>query len=299
MKCVNNWIITVVYCLMSLSVQARVVTDQLGREVVLPADVKRIVSMAPSVTELVFALGSGDRLVGATRYSDYPPEAEALPKIGSYVHLDLERILSLRPDVCIGTKDGNPKAVIDRLEALQVPVFAVNPVSFETVMASIHLVAVVLDVPDRGERLVQSMTDRIRAVDARVAAVSSRPGVFLQIGMAPIVSVGSPTYLNELIERAGGRNVAAGPTPYPRYATEQVLALRPDVILVSSMAKGTPGAAEAAAEDWRRWKGLPAAENNRVMIIDSDRVDRPGPRMVSGLETLMRMIHPELAGAAP
>ena len=116
---------------------ARCVTDQLGRMVSLPDDPKRIVSLAPSITEIIYGLGQEHRLAGVTRFSDFPPEAAKLPKVGSFVQLDLERIVALKPDLCIATKDGNPRAVVERLESLQVPVYVVNPRDLDSVMETV------------------------------------------------------------------------------------------------------------------------------------------------------------------
>jgi iron complex transport system substrate-binding protein len=129
-------------------------------------------------------------------------------------------------------------------------------------------------------------------LDERVASVKERPGVFFQIGVSPIVSAGSRTFIHELILRAGGRNLAAGETVYPRFSEEQVLALEPEVIVVTTMAGG--GVSEEALERWKRWTHLPAVERGRLVLVDSDLFDRPGLRLVDALELLVRAIHPGL-----
>ncbi len=271
----------------------RRLADQAGRIIRVPDDPGRVVAMAPSITEIVFALGREDRLVGATLFSDYPEAAGDLPKVGSYVHLDLERIVALGPDLCIAVKDGNPIEVVRRLEGLGIPVYAVDPRDLETVLRAIGRIGELLNAPDRAGELVRDMGRRIDRVRRRAARAPRRPGVFFQIGIQPIVSVGTETFIHELIETAGGRNLTAGDVPYPRLSREQVLALAPEVILITSMARGR--SFEKMKAEWERWSDLPAVKGGRVHLIDSNLFDRPTPRMVEGLEVLFRLIHPGVA----
>jgi iron complex transport system substrate-binding protein len=275
----------------------RLLRDQAGRAVPVPENPRRIIALAPSVTEIVFALGQAHRLRGATRYSDFPPEARSLPKVGSYIHLDLEKIMALDPDLCIAIKDGNPKEVVTRLEALNIPVYAVDPRDLTTVMDTIREVGTILNVESRAAVIVQDMKDRIEQVKQTVAGIERRPRVFFQIGISPIVSVGSNTLIHKIIVAAGGTNAAAGPVPYPRFSREQVLALAPDVLIITSMAR--QAIFEEVKAQWRRWPNLPAVETGRIHLVDSDQFDRPSPRLVEGLELLARLIHPEVFRAEP
>lgn len=275
----------------------RLLTDQTGRTVAVPADPQRVVALAPSITEMIFALGQGRRLVGATRYSDYPPTARTLPRVGSYIHLDLEKIVASDPDLCIAVKDGNPKSIVLRLEAMGIPVYAVDPRDLATVMETIGELGRLLNASEQAVRIVKRMQARIEGVTAKVAAVSQKPRVFFQIGIAPIVSVGSNTLIHEIIEAAGGTNVAAGPNPYPRYSREQVLALAPEVLIITSMAR--QAVFEAVKTEWQRWPDLPAAQTGRIHLVDSDVFDRPGPRLLEGLELLARLIHPQAFASQP
>ncbi len=277
--------------------QTRRVTDLAGRTMAVPVDPRRVVALAPSATEIVFAIGRQDRLVGVSRFSDTPEAARALPKVGSYVHLDLERIVALKPDLCLAIRDGNPKAVVDRLEAMRIPVYAVDPRDLASVMETVAALGDLLDAREAAGRRVDDMRRRIAAVDRRVARASHRPRVFLQIGMAPIVSAGSATFLHELITRAGGVNAAAGTTAYPRFSQEQVIALAPEVLIITSMNR--EGLFQQALAEWRRWPQMPAVAGNRLHIVDSNCLDRPGPRLVEGLEQLARLIHPTLFEAVP
>jgi len=283
--------------LASGSLGAQTVTDQLGREVQVPDTIRRVVSLAPNITEIIYYIGRQDLLVGVTRFSDYPEAAQDLPKVGSYVQLDLERIVALKPDLCIAIKDGNPKAVVDRLEGLGIPVYAVNPQDLSSIIDTVREIGVLLNAQAHASRLAAQLEDRVNRIDQLVLRAQKRPAIFFQIGVSPIVSVGSDTYIHELIERAGGRNLAGTSVGYPRFSREQVLGLNPDVIIITSMARGE--LFEEVRDEWLSWKSMPAARNGRVYIQDSNLFDRPAPRLVEGLELLAELIHPELFEGAP
>jgi len=272
--------------------QQHQVKDLLGRVMTVPQNPARVVSLAPNITEIVYALGQDHRLVGATTYSDYPKAALTLPKVGSYVHLDLERIVALAPDLCLAIKDGNPISAVSRLESLGVPVYAVDPRNLASVMDTISRIGLLLQAVEPAEQLVQEMQSRIQAVEARVKQSDHRPGLFFQIGIAPIVSVGTNTFIHELIVRAGARNLAAGSIAYPRFSKEQVLGMLPDVIIVTSMARAA--VFERIKKDWYQWQDLPAVQHHRVYVQESNLFDRPSPRLVEALEVLARLVHPEL-----
>ena len=270
----------------------RLVTDQLGRQIQIPKNPVRIVSLAPNITEIIYAIGHGHRLAGATRFSDFPQEAKYLPKVGSYIYLDLEKIVSLKPDLCIAIKDGNPKEAVSRLESLGIPVYAVDPRNLESVMETMIRIGGIMGAADKARLEVQGMRSRVRSIDARVLKARDRPRVFFQIGVSPIVSVGSNTFIHELIVQAGGINVARGPIPYPRFSKEQVLGLSPDVIIITSMARAA--VFDQVKAEWQQWKNMPAVRDNRIFIQDSNLFDRPSPRLVDALQVLAGLIHPEV-----
>jgi len=268
------------------------VTDLLGRRMVIPKDPGRVVSLAPNITEIVYALGQAHRLVGVTTYSNYPAEAASLPKVGSYVHLDLERIVSLAPDLCLAIKDGNPIAAASRLESLGIPVYAVDPRDLESVMDTMSRIGGLLQAENQAEKFVQGMRRRIQAVETLVTKTDYRPSLFFQIGVSPIVSVGTNTFIHELIVRAGARNIAEGDVSYPRFSREQVLGMMPEIIIASSMARAD--VFEKIKADWYQWKDLPAVKNDRIYFQDSNLFNRPSPRLVDALEILVRLVHPEM-----
>jgi len=277
---------------LEVSSVAKTVTDQLGRHVTVPDTPLRVVSLAPSITEMVFALDRGHRLQGVTTYSDFPPEAVKLPKVGSYVHLDLEKIVALKPDLCIAIKDGNPRMIAQRLESLKIPVYAVHPNNLETIMKTVLEIGTLLNAKNRANQLVQNMDLRIQKVKSLVTKATHRPRIFFQIGVSPIVSVGTQTFIHELIVIAGGTNLAAGPISYPRFSREKVLSLSPEIIIITSMARSA--VFEEVKAEWEKWPNMPAVRNQRIYVEDSNFFDRPTPRLVDGLELLLRLIHPEL-----
>ena len=270
---------------------AKDTVDQLGRRVTVPDHPVRIVSLAPSITEIVFALNAGSRLKGVTSYSNFPSETAHLPKVGSYVQLDIEKIVALKPDLCIAVKDGNPKDVIDRLERLDIPVYAVDPRNLKAVRETVLEIGGLLGVLPNARTLVRQMEEKTREVTLKIAGAHQRPTVFFQIGISPIVSAGTDTFIHELITLAGGINLAQGAIPYPRYSREQILALSPEVFIITIMTRGA--IFDQIEAEWRRWPQIPAVKNNRIHLIDSDLVHRASPRLVEGLEILAGLIHPE------
>jgi iron complex transport system substrate-binding protein len=249
------------------------------------------VALAPSITEIIFQLNQAHRLKGVTQFSNHPPQALELPKVGSYVRLDLERIIALDPDLCIGTKDGNPKEIVDRLQSMKIPVYVVDPRNLDTVIETILEIGQLLNASERANMLAKKMGSRLQRVMQIASQTEKRPRVFIQIGISPIIAAGSQTFIHDLIIKAGGINVAAGSTPYPRYSREQVLALAPEIIIITSMAR--QAGFEKVKRDWSQWPNLPAARSQSIYLVDSDLFDRPSPRLLDGLELLVKLIHPE------
>jgi iron complex transport system substrate-binding protein len=272
--------------------EPRLVQDQADRTVSVPDNPRRIVSLAPSITEIIFALGESERLKGVTQHCDFPAEAQSLPKVGSYVHPDLEKIVALKPDLCIAVRDGNPEKIATELEKLSIPVYVVDPRNLGTAVDTVLEIGQILNAGEKAQHLAKEMRTRIERVKERVAGIKARPRVFFLIGNAPIVSAGNDTVIHELINTAGGQNLAEGPVSYPLFSVEQVLALQPEVIIITSMTKQSN--IEQVSSEWKKYEGLPAVRNHRVFIVDADLFDRVTPRLVTGLETLAAIIHPEL-----
>ena len=289
-------IITVFVLIALLSVisvaTAGSITDQVGRTLVVPENPTRVIALAPSITEIIYDLGQEKRLAGVTQYSTYPSEAESLPRVGSYVRLDIEKIVALKPDLCLATKDGNPKHIIDKIVNLGIPVYVVNPRNLQQIMDTITRLGSLLHAEQAAADLVADMEKRIKRVETQVKKVRHKPRVFFQIDAEPLFSAGTNTFIHELIELAGGINTAAGEVPYPRYSWEDIIVLQPELVLISSMAGGLEP--EYLVKSWKQWSLLAAVKNEKIFVVDAELFDRPTPRLVDGLEVIAAIIHPEL-----
>lgn len=259
------------------------VTDEIGREVALPSKVERIVSMAPNITEILFALGVGDRLVGVTDYCNYPPEVEGKERIGGFVNPNLEAIVQLEPDLVIATADGNPRDRILQLERLGIPVFVIAPASLSEMLVTIRHLGTLLGVEAEAGFLIGRLEHRIEAIRKRIG---DRPPVttFLVVAVDPLMTASDQTILGSLLDAAGGLNVAADSViRYPHYGWEALLLADPEVLVFAG--EGLPDLSSA------RWQRLSAVQNRRVCSIPSDLLERPGPRLVEGLELLTQCLH--------
>lgn len=266
--------------------------DALDREITLDRPPERIISLAPSLTEILYALGLGDRVAGVTRFSTYPPKAASRPRVGSYNNLNVEKIISLSPDLVIGTVDGNNPIVVTLLEQAGIEVFIVNPRNVRQVIETVATLGRICGIPEKAEETARKMLERVQRVLGKTRG-EKRPLVFLQINIKPIMTVNRQTFHHDLIDLAGGINIAGDePITYPRISLEAVIQKRPEVILISSMERG--GKFEKARNDWLKWTTIPAVKNGRVHLIDSDLIDRPSPRIIKGLEEMARFFHPEL-----
>jgi iron complex transport system substrate-binding protein len=264
----------------------------LGRKVSLAGDPIRIISLAANLTEILYYLGLEDRVVGVTNFSNYPLAALEKPRVGSYVNLNVEKIISLSPDLVIGTRDGNSSGDVALLEQAGISVFIVNPRSVESVIFTVALIGTICGIPEKAALLAADLTRRLESVRSAIQ-YKKKPLVFLQINIVPIMTVNKTTVHNDLIRLAGGVNMTAEePITYPRISVEEVIRKEPEVIIISSMERG--GRFEKAKKDWMQWTSLPAVKNKRVCLIDSDLIDRPSPRIIDGLEAMARIIHPEL-----
>ena len=268
------------------------VTDQAGRQLIVPDDPKRVISLAPSITEIVYDLGQEQKLKGVTQFSDYPAAAKDLPRVGSYVRLDLEKIVALQPDLCLAVKDGNPRHIVEKIMDMGIPVYVIDPRNLAQTMDSITRIGTLLQAEDRAHELVNELENRILRVRSQVEKATEQPRVFFQIDLNPIVSAGNNTLIQELIELAGGINTTAGKDPYPRFSWEDILLLQPDIVIISAMAGGLSD--RQLMEIWQKWEQLSAVKNDRVFVVDAGRFDRPTARLVAGLETLAEIIHPDL-----
>ena len=266
-------------------------TDEVGRKVELSGAPQRIVSVAPSVTEVLFALGLGEKVVGVSTYCNYPPEALKKEKVGGYITPSLEKIVALRPDLVVGTADGNLKSFVSKLAGLGIPVYISNPRSVPEVLTSILHVGEVTFSQPAAKGLADSMKRKMETVREKVQG-RSRPRVLHVLAYDPLISSGKGTFVDDLIRMAGGINIAqSAKGKHPRYSMEEVIARDPEVIILSSMISKDP--ASDQRQWWERWKEISAVRLGQIYVIDSDIILRPSPRIVDGLEEMAKAIHPE------
>jgi iron complex transport system substrate-binding protein len=253
-------------------------TDDQGQRLTLAAPARRIVSLAPNLTELLFAAGAGDRVVAVSAWSDYPPAARALPRVGDAASLDLERIVALRPDLVLAWRDGSPAQQLQRLAAAGLPVFAADTRSLAQIAATLRRLGRLAGTEAVAE-------PRAAAFEARIAALRRRYegrrtlAVFYQIWAQPLMTVNGGHLLSEVLQVCGARNVFADqPLPTPTVDAEAVLQARPEVIVT-----GRPGSdGPDPLERWRRLKSLHAA----FVTIDPDTLHRATDRVAQGAEDL-------------
>ena len=279
--------------------EAAIVPDMLGRPVVIPERPLRLVSLAPSITETVYALGRGEWLVGVTAICDYPAPVRALPKVGGIAAPNLEQIVRLRPDIVFATAEGNSRDLLDQLERLELPTFALRPDSYRGVIASILAVGRALRADRAAQGVVEDIQRGVLRVRERVAGLP-RSRVLYLIWTDPLIAAGAGTYLHDLLELAGGKNIAWERTgSYPRLNWEQVVARGPEVILLADHRDDSKRAATgsgAMPPAWQTWQAVPAIRTGRVLAVPSNTILRPGPRVGEGLTRLARAIHPEAFG---
>lgn len=286
-------LVLLLVCLLSgaRSVHAATISDMLDRPVAVPEGPLRLVSLAPSLTEIVFALGRGDWLVGVTDFCNYPPAARSKLKVGGPVNPNLERIVELRPSLVLTTAEGNPLETVARLERIGIPVFAVRPETYPSIHASIRLLGHVLRREAAAATLIQEIQGRVAGV-RRLVAERPRPRVLFLVWGDPLIAAGAATFVHDLIEMAGGDNVVRERTiPYPRLSWEEVVGSAPEVILVAGHREGPDPPSSAGV--WNNWRSIPAVRSGRIVSMPPDTILRPGPRVGDGVERLARAIHPE------
>jgi iron complex transport system substrate-binding protein len=269
----------------------RTFKDEVGREVTFSFPPKKIVSLAPNITEILFSLGLDEEIVGVSIHCNFPEKAKSRVRVGSYISLDFERITSLKPDLVIATGAGNTREMVDRLEKLGFKTYVIFPKNFNDILESIAHIGQVVNREKGARGIIEGMRKRSQRV-IELTGDLPRPKVFIQIGDAPVVTVGKGSFADDLIRLAGGENVAGKEKEvYPRFGMEEILKRAPEVIVISSM---NPKADyQKTFQEWARWKTIPAVKNGRIHLIDSDLLDRPSPRIVDGLEELAKVLHPE------
>lgn len=282
----------------ALPAASQVIPDDLGRPFPLPpATPERIVSMAPNITEILFALGLGGRIAGVTRFCDWPLEAKAIPKIGGLIDANVEIIRSLDPDLVIAFR-GNPLRLVERVRKLGLPVFVLDiGEGLDTLGPLIERIGRVTRTESRAAGLVSAMRTRLAAVDSAMRGARSRPKVFVLLYGQGLWTCGGESYVDDLIARAGGANAAAAmPKKWVLYKRERIIKDDPDVVFILAR---SPGDFASGRDRLARMPGLDrvsAVRTGRVYELDENAASRFGPRLIEVLERVASLLHPELFG---
>ena len=274
----------------------RMVVDETGRVVRVPTRIERIITLAPSLTEIVYALGLEDRLVGVTNQCDYPPAAQQKQRVGDVINPNLEMIVELKPDVVLGSKVDNLSKTVEAIKHLGVPLYGLYPTTVQGVLDSIRHIAELAGVAERGEALAGRLQAQLRELQTRLEQTSTaKPRLLFVVWVDPLIVVGGGTFLSDALTQAGGISVSAGLRGnWPRLSLEEVVELDPDfLVLPRSHGLNTRMANLSQRKPWNR---LRAVRQNRVIWIDAA-IERPGPRIVAVIEQLAQALHPQLAPA--
>jgi len=262
-----------------------------GSDKVMP---KRIISLAPSVTETLFAVGAGDRVVGDTIYCNYPPEAVKLPKIGEFARFNFEKILELEPDMVIASKDSPSETIKYELDQYGIPLIVVGANTIEESIETVREIGRAVGADREAEEIASQMKQRLEQLRSRLKNAPKVKAV-LVYGHEPLIIGGPETFADDIIRSAGGVNIAADARiRYPRYSFERLVLEGPEVIIEAGHGGGYKIALTEIQTFWSKWPSIPAVQNNRIAIVDADIVSRPGPRVIDGLAAVAHALHPEL-----
>ena len=277
------------------NVAPRTFVDDLGRKLYLAQPPKRIVSLAPSITEMLFALGLDQEIVGVTEFCNYPPAALEKPKVG-YAQPNLESIVALRPELIVAPKSFLRVDLLNRLEQLKIPTLLLDAQTVEDILRHIQLLGRMVGRVPESIKVTETIRKQMTVLTAQLVG-RPRPTLLFVINSDPLITVGPGSYIHQLIELAGARNAAehAG-TAYPRLSIEEVLRQNPEFLLFPmGPFEGIP---QAEQDRWRRWTSLEAVKRNQFVHIDSDILNRPGPRVIEALEALITILHPDAVPSA-
>jgi iron complex transport system substrate-binding protein len=269
--------------------RTRTVIDQTGRTVHVPTDILRVITLAPNLTEIIYALGQQHRLVGVTTECDYPPEVSSKTRVGDVVNPNLERIIELKPDLVLGSTAGNRIETVRALEQAGVPLYGLDARVMEDIFTSIRNVADLLDVPEVGDLLARQLEERLASLD-RTLRDSPRPTVLLVIWLEPLLTTGPDTFLADMLGRAGAESITADlQQKWPRLSLEAVIERDPDYLVLPRIPQLEERLARLVEQP--PWSELRAVRRNRIVWLDEALI-RPGPRIIEMTERLARTLHP-------
>ena len=269
----------------------REVTDETGRTVRIPQPVRRIVSLAPSLTESIYALGLQDRLVGDTDYCDYPADAQKKTKVGGAINPSLEQIVALHPDLVLVTKGLNRLETVHSLDTLGISSYATDPHTVDEIISSSKNLADVLGAPEAGAAIASDMQHRLADLRERIGAVPAKRVLFA-VWTEPLISIGRDTFIADALRRAGAVSIVDSSQDWPQVSLEEVARLQPDfLVFAASHSESVPREVESLS-GLPGWKIIDAVRNHRYAVIN-DAVNRPAPRIVAAIEDLARQLHPD------
>lgn len=269
-----------------LETPTREITDDLGRRVKIPAPIERAVSLAPNLTEIIFSVGAGDKLVGVTTFCNYPEEAKNINKIGDTMSPNIENIIALKPQIVFVSTASQIENFTKTLDELGIVYFVTNPNDLEGIYKSIHTIGEIFDKDETSHALIDNLKNRVAAVEAKTKETALIK-TFVQIDKESLYTIGKESFITDLIARAGGISATADvETAYPKLSKETAFALNPEAIILSESPDNQ------APND--AFKNSPAARNGKVFKISADLLSRPGPRIVDALEQIARVLHPEV-----
>ncbi len=265
------------------------IVDSYDREITIAKKPEKLISLAPANTEILFALGAGDRIFGVTTYCGYPAAALEKTKIGDFSNPNIELIIEIEPDV-VFVATGVQKEILNQLEEVGITVVTLDAEDLEQVLKNINLAGKVIGNEEESSKLVAQMEERIQTVKTKLANASEKPTVFFEVWDDPLMTAGPRTFINDLIDLAGGSNIASDAAEqYGQFSIELLLERDPEIYLINDHAH-TPKDVMTRPN----YAGLSSVKNEKVFAINDDLVTLPGPRLVEGLEEMARILHPEL-----
>lgn len=291
MKWIKLWVMVIGCTVFGVHAEGISLRDDAGNVVSLPQPARRVISLAPSLTEMVFAAGAGDRLVGVVEYSDFPPAANKLPRIGSNQKLDLEHIVALKPDLVLVWYHGNGQREIERLRAIGIPMFFLEPKRIEDVPQAIERIGALTGSNADAARAAQVFRERLAALRSQHAG-KTKVRVFYQIWSKPLLTVNGTHLISNVITLCGGENVfAAQPMLVPQLSNESVLAADPQAIFAAHSNSGNDAQPRrnAQAENlihWQQYKNMQAVRNKQLWTFNGDHISRHGPRILDAVEAV-------------
>jgi len=255
-------------------------TDETGSFVRIRWQPESIVSLAPNITEILFAIGAGSKVVGVTDYCNFPDEVKSKKRIGGFTNPSIESIINLKPDVVFATKDGNPRGAVERLRKLNVPVYVIDARDLEGITRAIIKIGEVTGNINEANILTNKIRKKLYDILNRT---KKRKRVVFLYGIEPLIAAGGKTLADDLIRFSGGINIFSDATSYLRVNKEKILSRKPDIVILSEMGEGSLSAIKKLSSDFGK----------KIFTINGDIVNRPGPRVIEGLEELYRIINTE------